>query len=103
MENALPIFALAFVLAAGAVVIRAFADWWVRARQLEHAERQMVADPPLAAIEARLTRIEQAVEAIAVEIERVSEAQRFTTNLLAERRPSEPLLPSGERRIREQG
>lgn len=37
----------------------------------------------------RLERIEHAVDAIAIEIERISEAQRFTTKLLAER-PSEP-------------
>ncbi len=33
----------------------------------------------------RLERIEQAVDAIAIEMERVSEGQRFTTRLLAER------------------
>ena len=32
----------------------------------------------------RLSRLEQAVDAIAVEIERVSEGQRFTTKLLSE-------------------
>lgn len=37
---------------------------------------------PLA--EARLARIEQAVEAIALEVERISEGQRFTTKLLSE-------------------
>ena len=35
--------------------------------------------------EARLARIENAVEAIAVEVERVSEGQRFATRLLSER------------------
>ncbi|HJR62938.1 MAG TPA: hypothetical protein VJ803_04505 [Gemmatimonadaceae bacterium] len=39
----------------------------------------------------RLARIEQAVDAIAIEIERISEGQRFTTKLLAERK--EPPLP----------
>lgn len=34
--------------------------------------------------EARLARIEQAVEAIALEVERISEGQRFTTRLLSE-------------------
>ena len=34
----------------------------------------------------RLGRMEQAIDAIAVEIERISEGQRFTTKLLAERR-----------------
>ena len=37
------------------------------------------------AADARLDRIEHAVEAIAVEVERISEGQRFTTKLLAER------------------
>ncbi len=35
----------------------------------------------------RLERIEQAVEAIAIEVERISEGQRFTTKLLSETRP----------------
>jgi hypothetical protein len=34
--------------------------------------------------EARLARIEQAVDAIALEVERISEGQRFTTRLLSE-------------------
>lgn len=39
------------------------------------------------ATEARLERMEQAVDAIAIEIERISEGQRFTTRLLSERTP----------------
>ena len=39
---------------------------------------------------ARLERIEHAVDAIAIEIERISEAQRFTTRLLNEREKSLP-------------
>ena len=40
----------------------------------------------------RLARIEAAVESIAIEVERISEAQRFTTRLLSERSagPSAP-------------
>jgi hypothetical protein len=34
---------------------------------------------------ARLERMEQAIDSIAVEVERISEGQRFTTKLLAER------------------
>ncbi len=41
------------------------------------------------ATDARLDRIEHAVEAIAVEVERISEGQRFTTKLLAERSPAD--------------
>ncbi len=36
----------------------------------------------------RLARIEQAVDAIAVEVERISEGQRFTNRLMAERAPA---------------
>lgn len=37
----------------------------------------------------RMARLEQAVEAIAVEVERISEGQRFTTKLLADRAQAE--------------
>jgi hypothetical protein len=39
---------------------------------------------------ARLERMEQAIEAIAVEVERISEGQRFTTKLLSERVAESP-------------
>ena len=45
---------------------------------------------PMSAVagdERRLERIENAVDAIAIEVERISEAQRFTTTLLADRLP----------------
>jgi hypothetical protein len=38
--------------------------------------------------DARIERIEHAVDAIAIEIERISEGQRFTTRLLNERTTS---------------
>jgi hypothetical protein len=41
--------------------------------------------PALPPDEPRLRRLEEGVDAIAVEIERMSEAQRFTTKLLAAR------------------
>jgi hypothetical protein len=43
---------------------------------------------------ARMERMEQAIDSIAVEIERISEGQRFTTKLLSERtgdRGAQPL------------
>jgi hypothetical protein len=43
---------------------------------------------------ARLERIEQAVEAVAIEVERIAEAQRFSAKLLAERERS---LPSADK------
>ena len=38
--------------------------------------------------ESRMERIENAVDAIAIEVERISEAQRFTATLLADRLPA---------------
>jgi hypothetical protein len=38
----------------------------------------------------RLQHMEQAIDAIAVEIERISEGQRFTTKLLSERGERQP-------------
>lgn len=44
----------------------------------------------------RLERIEQAVDAIAIEVERVSEGQRFVTRLLSERPPALGAAAAGE-------
>lgn len=53
--------------------------WFNRGARKGEAPRE------LAGMDARLRRIEQAVDAIAIEIERVSEGQRFVTRLLADR------------------
>ena len=45
------------------------------------------APPPDPLMNERLARIEHAIEAVAVEVERISEGQRFVTKLLAEREP----------------
>ena len=61
---------------------------------LRRARRQ--ASPALApAADERLQRLEQAVDAIAIEIERVSEGQRFVTKLLTE--GNAPALSVGQR------
>ncbi len=52
-------------------------------------EGRASASLPLSQIEDRLDRIERAVDAIALEVERVSEGQRFVTKLLAEKTPSQ--------------
>jgi hypothetical protein len=44
--------------------------------------------------EERLARIEQAVDAIALEVERISEGQRFTTKLLSEQSRPLPKAPA---------
>ena len=50
--------------------------------------------------EGRLARIEQAVDAIAIEVERVSEGQRYTTKLLAERAADEAPMRAGSTNAR---
>ena len=51
----------------------------------------------------RLQRIEQAIESIALEVERIGEAQRFTTKVLAEREPVAGRIPSAPAGRREPG
>ena len=53
-------------------------------------ESRSQAPGALPATDARLERMEHAIEAVAVEVERISEAQRFTTKLLAERTAPAP-------------
>lgn len=55
---------------------------WARRFERKHEFQQQ------AQIEQRLAAIEQAIETVAVEVERISEGQRFTTKLLADRAPS---------------
>jgi hypothetical protein len=64
------------LLALGIPFVRALARRW------ERESLQPSASPE---VFARLERIEQAVDAVAVEVERISEGQRFTTRLLTER------------------
>ena len=47
--------------------------------------RKELPDSSMARLEARLERMEQAIDAMATEVERVADGQRFTTRLLAER------------------
>jgi hypothetical protein len=60
--------------------------------------RDVVSPPHLAKIEERLARLETGVESIAVEVERISEGQRFTARLLAERAGELPSRPSASAR-----
>jgi signal transduction protein with GAF and PtsI domain len=71
----------AVVMGSMVAIITPFAKVWMRKIEL----RSVPSSSP--DIEARLARIEQAIEAVAVEIERISEGQRFTTKLLSEARP----------------
>jgi hypothetical protein len=69
-------------LASLAVSIKAITRAWVE-RGRDEITMANQATAPLA--DARLARLEQAVNTIAIEVERMSEAQRYTTKLLNER------------------
>jgi len=62
------------VIVIGLPLVRAYA------RRMENAPPELPSE-----MSSRLMRMEQAIDSIAVEVERISEGQRFTTKLLAER------------------
>lgn len=71
------------VIALGIPLMRAFARRFV--------DRPPVTPILAANVENRLERIEQAVEAMAIEVERISESQRYLTKIMTEQRA----LPQG--------
>lgn len=83
-------FFSALILATGvfAASTLGFAIAWIRARERAIRAEQRAA-PPMDACDARLDRLEHAIETIAVEVERMSEGQRFVSRLLAERQEQE--------------
>ncbi len=62
----------------------------VVARRRGAAKGQPRLDP---AVNDRLAHMEQAIDAIAVEVERISEGQRFVTKLLSERTAAAGQIP----------
>jgi hypothetical protein len=76
------------------------------ARRVWRGKPQPIA-PRLDEIAPRLDRLEHAVDAIAIEIERISEGQRFVTRILAERpaapRQADALDSAGDKSIRALG
>ena len=55
---------------------------------------QAVQPPVPPELQQRLEHMEQAIDSIAVEVERISEGQRFTTKLLADRQPEAAAAPA---------
>ncbi len=85
-------FTMVAVIAVGSPLARAFA------RKMDHKSL-----PPAVPTELqqRLEHMEQAIDSIAVEVERISEGQRFTTKLLADRNPeTQSALAASERERR---
>ena len=74
------------VLASGglAATTLGFAVAWIRARERAIRAEHRAAPAP-GGVDARFDRLEHAVEAMAVEVERMAEGQRFVSRLLAER------------------
>ncbi len=69
-------FTMVTVVAIGVPLVRGMVKRWER----QDAGKSIPND-----VTPRLERMEHAIDAIAVEVERISEGQRFTTKLLSER------------------
>lgn len=78
-------FAMIVAVAIGLPYVRGMVRRW---------DREGAAPPVPSDLTARMERMEHAIDAIAVEVERISEGQRFTTKLLSESRDPERLPAS---------
>jgi hypothetical protein len=76
------------------VVTGVLIAYWIRTRSRRLPAADMA--PALKPVEDRLGRLEQAVEAIGVEVERIAEGQRFVTKMLADRPREKAQLRAGE-------
>jgi hypothetical protein len=70
-------------LISGTILLSVLAQAFVQLRAGRAAKK--APDVSFSRIEDRLSRIEQAIDAMSVEVERISEGQRFTTKLLSDR------------------
>jgi hypothetical protein len=83
-------FAVVAVIIIGMVAsLSAIAVWCVRGLQKKAQPREL---PNAFQFEQRFDQLQQSVDAIAVEVERIAEAQRFSAKLLSERSDT-PALP----------
>lgn len=89
-------FFQALWLVSGTVVVLASLRFFRRMLELKHERRIPIAVDKLLH---RLERIELAVESTAVEVERISEANRFMAKLLSDRAGSIHLVSRPERVI----
>jgi hypothetical protein len=94
MSEAVFITAISMVL--GTIVILASLGFIRRVLELKHERRIPIAFDGL---QQRLDRIEQTVDATAIEVERISEANRFMSKLLADRDAPMSLASKPERVI----
>jgi hypothetical protein len=82
---------IAIVAVAGGTISQILKVWLNRPRQA------VAPQADLRDIRAVLGQLQQAVDAIAVEVERLSEGQRFTTKLLSEQAREIAPIPPGVR------
>lgn len=87
---------IGFIFGAFVALTGAMAVSWIRQRRelrrlRTHVDEQLRAGGQG---EERLGRIEQAVDAIALEVERLSAAQRFTAHVLGDRSPAPAPAPA---------
>ena len=91
VETLVPLgfFAMVTTIAVGVPLVRAFA------RRMDQSAGQ----PKIPSeVLARLERMEQAIDSVAIEVERISEGQRFTTKLLSDMRAPSQLAVGESRR-----
>ena len=78
-EDIVPLafFGMVIIVSIGLPLVRGLVKRW---------ERNDAAKPTIPSdVTSRLERMEQSIDAIALEVERISEGQRFTTKLLSDR------------------
>jgi hypothetical protein len=76
-----------FIVKDIAIVVVFVITGWMLKTYLTHREKMRglsMAKDGLASSDERLARVEQAVESIAIEMERIGEGQRYVTKLLSE-------------------
>lgn len=77
-------FATAIIISIGIPLVRAIVRRW---------DRQSLRPPMAEDTSQRLERIEHAIEAMSIEVERIAEGQRFVTRLMTDRSPERVALP----------
>jgi hypothetical protein len=93
---------IAIMSALGVVAFATTLKFVLRLIELRHERLRQTPPNAFLDLTQRLDRIENAVETTALEVERISEGNRFVAKLLAERNaasPSVPAAPKSERVI----
>lgn len=88
-DAAITFLGVSFFITVG-ITVKSIASVWMK--RIDARRSAM----PLTAVDQRLERIEAAIDVIAVEVERIAEAQRFAVRLATEREPN-ALAATGRR------